>query len=172
MSAPDQLLTLAEVSVALAGFAGIIATFQTRGESRRSRGDVLGLTTMVTMSLMVAAMSAIPLAILNFGLSESVVWAATSAVLATLYVVFLIYIRSRMVNVKMTGANRLIILCWWAYNFLIVFALLSNIAGSDSQRQYGIYFIALLNPLLFSGYMFVRLLLRPLWREVQHQESH
>lgn len=171
MSAPDQLLTLAEVSVALAGFAGVIATFQGRRGSRRSRGDALGLTTMVTMSLMVATMSAVPLAILNFGIAEPLVWSAASALFAAIYVIFLIYIRSRMISVKMKGANRLIILCWWAYNFLIVIALFSNIADSDSQRQYGKYFIALLNPLLFSGYMFVRLLLRPLWMEVHHNES-
>lgn len=167
----DQLLTFGEVSIALAGFAGIIATFQSRGQPTRSRGDVLGLTTMVTMALVVAAMSVVPIAIKNFGISESSVWASCSLIFALIYVAFLLFIRSRMVETNMRGANRIIIFCWWVYNFLVVLALLTNVTATDVQRQYGIYFVALLNPLFFSGYMFVRLLLRPLWRDVRNNKA-
>lgn len=167
----EQLFTLAEVSVALAGFAGIIATFQSRRQTRASRGNALGLTTMVTMSLVVAAMSAVPIAASNFHFSNQTVWAFSSSVFALIYVVFLIYIRSRMINVKMKGANRLIIFVWWVFNFTIVAGLFLNVIETNAQLQHAVYFVALLNPLFFSGYMFVRLLLRPLWREVKAKEE-
>ena len=44
MDAAELLLVGIEVSVAFAGFAGVIATFQFRGAARIDCGDVVGLT--------------------------------------------------------------------------------------------------------------------------------
>ena len=47
MQGADLLLVGTEVSVAFAGFAGIIATFQAKGEKHISRGDLVGLDIVV-----------------------------------------------------------------------------------------------------------------------------
>ena len=46
----DQLLTIAEISFALAGFAGVIATFQFRQQERVTRGQAISLSMIVNIS--------------------------------------------------------------------------------------------------------------------------
>ena len=51
MEITDLLLVSIEISVAFAGFAGIIATFQYRGEKQAKKGDVIGISMIVHLSL-------------------------------------------------------------------------------------------------------------------------
>jgi len=60
----DVLILGAELSMALAGFAGIIATFQFRDTEKIRRADVVGLSIIVVYSLLAALQCAVIL-ILN-----------------------------------------------------------------------------------------------------------
>ena len=51
MDASKLLLVGIEVSVAFAGFAGVIATFQFKDAVRIDRGDVVGVTMIVNFGL-------------------------------------------------------------------------------------------------------------------------
>ena len=78
MESTDLLLVGAEVSVAFAGFAGIIATFQFREAKQVKRGDVVGLTMIVQMSLNCALLSALPLLLSTFKLEATTIWTICS----------------------------------------------------------------------------------------------
>ena len=47
MEGEAQLILIAELAIALAGFAGIVATNQFRGTGKFSRGDAVGLALIV-----------------------------------------------------------------------------------------------------------------------------
>ena len=73
MDESSLLLMGIEVSVALAGFAGIIATFQLRDESKVRRGDMVALTMLVSFSLMIGFFSALPLVLRVFRLEATTI---------------------------------------------------------------------------------------------------
>ena len=57
----DLLMVGIEVSVAFAGFAGVVATFQFRDRTTVRRGDIVGLTMIVDFGLVCAFFSTLPL---------------------------------------------------------------------------------------------------------------
>ena len=102
MDVTDQLLTIIEVAVALAGFAGIVGSFQFKAGANLSRGDVLGLYLMIHLSLTTAICAALPIILYNFGISETTVWSICSSVgfLAFVIVIFNIKKKFRKVFVS------------------------------------------------------------------------
>ena len=90
MDESELLLVGIEVSVAFAGFAGIIATFQFRDRASINRGQIVGLTIIVNFSLMCAFFSVLPPLLSTFGLADATIWSIGS-VLACLYVPNRIY---------------------------------------------------------------------------------
>lgn len=69
----EQLLTLRQVAIAVAGFAGIIGAFQFKDVEKISRGDAVGLALIVNTGLMSAFYSTLPLILSNFGLKDAIV---------------------------------------------------------------------------------------------------
>ena len=75
MEATELLLLGTEVSVAFAGFSGIIATFQLRSGTKLTRGDVVGITIIVQNSLVSTLFCIWPLVFLIYGVDEKLIWA-------------------------------------------------------------------------------------------------
>lgn len=161
----DQLLTIAEISVALAGFAGIIFAFQ-RGRSRAvSRGQVLLLSMVVNISLMAAFFSVLPVGLFNIGMAESNVWATTSLLLGLNQTAFLAFIvrnrrmgslpiRVRVANVTLLFLGAIIGIADILNAFHFVFA-----------DGFAMIFITIVFCLGVVCVQFSRLLLLPIWRE-------
>ena len=82
MITSDLLLVGAEVSVAFAGFSGIIATFQFRDATLIKRGDIVALTMIVQFSLLCAFFSVFPVLLSIFGIDGTTVWSISSALVA------------------------------------------------------------------------------------------
>ena len=78
MDVSDLLLVGIEASVAFAGFAGIIATFQFSDRTSVKRGDVVGLTMIVQNSLAIAFACTLPLVLRTFDLKDETIWTAVS----------------------------------------------------------------------------------------------
>jgi hypothetical protein len=78
MIASDLLLVGAEVSVAFAGFSGIIATFQFRDKTTVKRGDIVALTMIVYFSLLCAFCCILPLLLSIFGIEDATIWTICS----------------------------------------------------------------------------------------------
>ena len=83
----DLLQTLAEVSVALAGFSGVVTVFGRRHTGEWDPADRLTLSFMLETSLAALFLSLLPLALLAAELSPRSTWIVMSGVLAAFLVV-------------------------------------------------------------------------------------
>lgn len=172
MEGIDLFLVGAEVSVAFAGFAGIIATFQFRDTEHLKRGDVVGLTMIVQMSLNCALLSALPLLLFMFNLSAPSIWAICS-LYGGFYTAYSMY----GVHRSMYGATKRMSLRLLFGSFQVIFGCVAvvqflNASNLVFYREPGPYVAGIILGLGLVGYMFSRLLLRPLWTAVQFQETN
>ena len=167
----DLLLVGIEVSVAFAGFAGVVATFQFRDRTTINRGDIVGLTMIVDFGLMCAFYSTLPLCLAIFNIEGDAIWIGCSG-LATLAVGRAMYIvHSKMKPAAISSRSRLLFSILQGVAALIALSLVLNMANVVFHREPGPYIAAILFGLTLVGYMFLRLLLRPLWRAVHEQEA-
>ncbi len=171
MEFTNLLLVGIEISVAFAGFAGIIATFQYRGEKQAKKGDVIGIAMIVHLSLGCAFMSGLPLLLSTFNIEAETIWAVCSLSCG----IYMLYIM-QSINRNMQGAvkklsTRLLFGSFYAATSCIVLALFVNAADLVFHREPGPYIIAISYGLSLVGYMFTRLLLHPLWVAVKEREA-
>ena len=90
MNVIDQLLLLIEIAVALAGFAGVVGTFQFKSGTKMARGDVLGLELMIHLSLTTAVCAILPVILLNFEIADSTIWSICSSISVIAYIIVLL----------------------------------------------------------------------------------
>lgn len=172
MDKAEQLLTLTQVAIAIAGFAGIIGTFQFKDGERIRRGDAVGLGLIVNTGLMAAFYSTMPLLLSNFGVSDEFVWAISSGSGAVIYVLFIYFAAKRMKEVKMYKTiNKILIFLLYFIALLILVINLMNAFNITFKREFGPFYISLIYALGSVCYMFSRLLLRPIWRTIRKQEA-
>ncbi len=81
MQQEATFLTLAEVSIAFAGFASIAVLFRRRAAGRWAPEDALRFQIMIISSLSALFFSLFPLALGAYSISESAVWAWSSGLL-------------------------------------------------------------------------------------------
>ena len=168
----DQLLIVTEVSVALAGFAGVVSAYQHKEGVHIRRGDALGIAMMVNIGLVDAFFSVLPLMLFGLGLSEVLSWKVSSALMAVNYAVFAAYIFRNMRRVKVRKKMaKLVYAALYLSGFLIFSINLANALGIGYDGVQGPFFVSLILPLVIAGYMFARLILRPLWRSVRDNDE-
>jgi hypothetical protein len=154
------LQTTAEVSVALAGFTGVVAAF---GQRRRhwSPADTLRFRIMLGTSLSALGISILPFAVHYMGAEPTTTWGISSALLAGFSVV-MILLNTHWI--RQLGAWRDPSFKWWVpllcYPLAIAttVGLVLNALDIGFHRTFGPYFLALCSVLLFSALMFVQLL--------------
>lgn len=170
MNAADQLLVIAQISIALAGFAGIIATFQFKDDKNVSRGHVLALGMVVNISLVGAFFSALPLALLNFEIRDELVWTICSTLMAINLTVFTLYIykRARLDTVDMR--SRIVFVSFFVLSAVVVTFNTLNALGIGFDREFAPYLLSFFFSFFLVCYNFSRLLMRPLWRQIHKRE--
>jgi hypothetical protein len=165
------LLVGVEVSVALAGFAGIVATFQGRNEGALARGDVVGLTIIVNFSLVGAFFCTLPLVLTIFGARGATIWSINSALQCVYMLNRMQYVHRNMSAVALRQSTRRLFRVIQGIAALIAVGLALNALNYGFHREAGPSIAALFFGLGLVGFMFARLLLRPLWRAVHKQEA-
>ena len=172
MDKAEQLLILTQVAVAVAGFAGIIGTFQFKEGEKIRRGDAIGLAIVVNVGLMSAFYSTLPLILINFGINDSIVWAICSGMTCIIYTYYHIDFVIRLKNFKSyKTVNKLMVYSLFIVSFIIVLINFLNACNIVFKREFGPFYISLIYSLASVCYMFSRLLLRPIWRTILKQES-
>lgn len=166
----DVLLVGTEVCVAFTGFAGIIATFRFKDGARIKRGDMVGLSMIVQISLMTALFCVLPLLLEAISFESSTKWFVCSC-LGALWMAG----NSYMIDKNMRGAvqnmsYKLFFGFLQGIGALLVICLILNASNIVFHREPGPYIAAIVYGVTIVGYMFGRLLLRPLWRELRAQE--
>jgi hypothetical protein len=171
MESLDILILGVEASIALAGFSGIIATFQFRGKNDTRRGDAVGLTMVLQFSLLSALVCSFAIILISFGLEKTTIWAACSLVVACIqtYYIFDVYKKIRGVK-KTKNLERVAMIVQTPSVFLIIMNFM-NASNIYFQREAGPVISSIVLALCIAGFMFSRLLLRPIWRNVRAQEA-
>ena len=171
MNVSDLLLVGTEVSVAFAGFAGIIATFQFRDETKIDRGRVVGLTMIVQFSLLAALYSVIPLLLSNFGVEGEDLWSICSIATAIAFAGSMYSINKNMRGITRRKSLRLLFGSFQGMAALLFICLILNAVDVVFHREPGPFLTAIVWTLALVGYMFGRLLLQPLWKVVREREG-
>ncbi len=167
----DILLVCIEVSIALAGFAGVIATYQINDVTRIRRGAVVGLTTIVQYSLLAALACFIPLLLHTFGVQGETLWVICSGI-AAIFVASMAYSSASSMKGAITKTSSwLLYLLLQGLGALVVLANILNAFDLAFHREPGPVVVAIVYALSVAGIMFSRLLLLPLWRIVREQED-
>ena len=106
MQGADAFLTLAEFSIALAGFTSVVVVFANRG-GEFSSIDRFRVQGALWSSLGPAVLAFAPIAFDLFGLSETGIWRASSALFCA-YLIALLGLQTRRVA-SLTAADRAIL---------------------------------------------------------------
>ncbi|MCP4003391.1 MAG: hypothetical protein GY725_04270 [bacterium] len=162
----DYLYTVAEVSVALAGFAGLVTVLARRDDASSAQRDAHLLQSMLFVSLMVTAFSLFPRLPVSFGLAPQSGWRISSGVFFVAWLVYVIpsYRRFSAVSEEFTpGWRRVANLHFGMHGFVGV-GLLLGVFGVWGDRSEAIYLSCLFMLLYQASYLFVRLFLRLLAR--------
>ena len=171
MITSDLLLVGAEVSVAFAGFSGIIATFQFRDATMIKRGDIVALTMIVQFSLLCAFFSVFPVLLLIFGIEGTTVWSISSALGAIAIASCMYGVDRGMRKAVRKKSIRILFGAMQGVAALVFLSMVLNTINVGFHREPGPFIAGIVWGLGLVGYMFGRLLLRPLWMVVRKQEG-
>ena len=81
MDETGNLLNIAEISVAFAGFAALVSVLRQRGTRSDALHDILRLRIVISTSMVVVVASLIPVGLASFHLSERLVWGISAGTL-------------------------------------------------------------------------------------------
>ena len=76
-----NLLNIAEISVAFAGFAALVSILRQRGTHADALHDILRLRIVISTSMVVVVAALIPVGLASFHLSERLVWGISAGTL-------------------------------------------------------------------------------------------
>jgi hypothetical protein len=157
MSEAEDLRTIAEIAVGLAGFSAVIGVLGSRPSRSDLRVDALRLQVMLESGLMVAAYSLLPLLVARFGLATDAVWRISGALflLCAIPSEFLALRRTRrMKDMKLAGFN--VNSINWCLSFGADLLMLAIALGAFESRAGAIYLSAIFLLLVMAGILFVQ----------------
>jgi hypothetical protein len=159
MDQSDVLLTLAEVSVAFAGFAGVVAVFGRRDPSTWSYANRNRFRLLIEMSLCAVFFCILPFCLSALHLPAQMVWRLASAFVATyLLVAVLVY----MIGLRAVASSdraeisRSVTALFFALDILAIAVNLYNVA---TLGEVGPFLLALLILVTKTGFLFARMML-------------
>jgi hypothetical protein len=160
VQAAESLAVLAEVSVAFAGFSGIVTAFRRRSPGEWSELDRFRFRFMVEFSLATLALSLIPFFLSELGFSESRVWEVSSLILGVGAFSYLTRSTLRLRRLLAAGepVSRALAVVSVLVGVAVAGSALANAAGFFSHAS-GVYLAGVGGCLFVSSAMFARLLL-------------
>ena len=160
MQSAQALSTLAEVSVAFAGFSGIVTVFRRRNPGEWSRLDRFRFRFMVEFSLATLALSLLPFFLSELGLPEAGVWGCSSVVLGggALYYLVRSLVRLRALVKGGEPVSRRLAAVSVTVGIGITISAFVNATGWFAQAS-GVYLAGVGGCLFVSSAMFAQLLL-------------
>ena len=160
MEAQNVFLTIAEVSVAFAGFSGVVGIFGRRSPGKWRSGEILRFWQMIEVSLSALIFSLLPFVFHYIGLSDAATWAACSGLLAVVSSVQMA--RAGFRTVKAAGTDPSIKLGFTIplllIGVVIVLFQVGNALGIVFNRELAPYLIGVFWQLSLACVLFWRLL--------------
>jgi len=155
----ELLLTLAQIGMAFAGFAGLVSLLGRPDPRASTRLNEIRFRSMVELALTLAAFALLPFVPAEFGLPAAVSWRLSSSGYAVASAAFLgsSVVRNRRSMGRVLIAGRVTASLMLACAGLAL-ALCLNAAGAFGGRESGVYCGALFFHFLGASFFFIRLL--------------
>jgi hypothetical protein len=156
----DELLTIAELAIGLAGFSGVVVAFAYRGQLEPI--DRMRFIALFSTAISTAIFAFLPFVFARGGFSEATTWRCSSALLLTWSIVFGIPVGSRLrrtaIDVSAAASPAVIFAVWGLAMTNMVLQLL-NAIGSPFTPGPLPYIGGLLILIVFSAVFFSFLVL-------------
>ncbi len=147
----DTLLTIAEIAIALAGFASIVSVIAQRAEASARVADAHRLRLMLEVALRNAGFALLPLPLLSTSGSDPLLWRAASG----LYLVIaLLHGVIRLKTQREVGPRWFTLTAQICLAATAVFCV-ANVFGVAGERAFSLYLASLLVGLSVSGTAFI-----------------
>ena len=162
MEPVDQLLTIAEIGAAFAGFTAIAGVVLVNAEVKvRSQ---INFWIMIEFSFALIIFSLIPVVLFNLNVSEPAVWSLSSASMALFIPAHIFGVGARFIMPAIRRGEFTATGPWgFVPLFLLVFSVQSaNALGVGFEKSFGAYFLGLSTFILLVFTNFVSLL-RQIW---------
>ena len=160
----DSLYNIAEVSIALAGFSGLVAVFRSERLGSWLPRERFLFWLLLAFTLGAVFFSLLPVALLGLHLSEKAVWGVSSSLLSIYLVGMYVVALAAHVRMNRGGYRTSRPAAWYIFppgGLLAVAVLALNAAGIGLSRDMGPYYVGLLFLLLAGSMAFVFLLIFP-----------
>ena len=162
MKSSDFFLTLGEIAVTLAGFASVVVVFKRRESGVWEPADLSRLRGMLGSSLSAAFFSMLPVGLHRAGVSESTAWSVSSLALACSSVAAVYFVSRLILSLPSSSFSRALALFMLASLALAALLLLLNAFAILLPGGPAAYIFTVLLMLVFSGVLFMRLVVLPL----------
>ena len=171
MESLDILILGVEASIAFAGFAGIVATFQFGGARETRRGDAVGLTMILQFSLLAALQCSVAILLYSFAVKATTLWSICSVLALVLHIWGLRATQLSISGVKRTKSFVRMNVILQIPSLTLILIHVMNASDIYFHREAGPVIASVVYTLCMAGFMFSRLLLLPIWRNVRIQEA-
>lgn len=161
MAEEGLLLTIAEVSVGFAGFAGIVALFGRRASGTWSTADRLRFNSLIRHALLSLFAALLPLAIYYVDPDHGSPWRSSSTIFGVIFILLIWNSCRRIPEVRASGDSEANVRGAWVLiaGFAVVaLGLFLNAIGVVFQGVAGPYLVAVFFTLTLTGLFFARLL--------------
>ena len=160
MTAPDvtgNLLNVAEISAAFAGFAALVSVLRQRGTRADALHDILRLRIVISTSMVVVVAALIPVGLAGFQLSERLVWGISAATLLLLnYGVIYSFIKSYKPVEGTFPPDNFAVVIVSTLEFMDQAALVLVLLNFWPSLNYPLYLAALIFNICQAAFVFVR----------------
>jgi len=148
----DTLLTIAEIAVALAGFASLVSVIDRRRDDSSRAVDSLRLRMMLEVALRNAALALLPLPFLPLAPSDPIIWRIASGLYLVITAAHAFF---RMGPGEAVLSTRWIRVSQQSLLSISLLACLSNVLGLGGSNAFSIYLASLLLGLTAAGLLFL-----------------
>jgi len=154
----DLLLTLAEISVAFAGFSGVVAVFGRRDPSSWSFADRFRFFSLVESSLSLLLLCILPFGLFSFHITDESVWRGMSALIVSYFVLSDIFRIARLRAAPSSERAELASIATRVFAAGHVLVLIFSIYNAVFVGEFGPFLAALIFILTRSAFLFARML--------------
>ena len=160
MQASDELLTIAEIAIALAGFSGVVVAFAHQG--RLTRLDRWRFGSLLAVAMSAVATAFVPSILHYAGLTGPPVWRIASATFLVISIPFFVVLVPRVARIAIdAGATppKAFILPTFGLSALNLAAQLCNVLGWPTEPGPALFLFGLVGWLIVSAIFFGLLVL-------------
>lgn len=155
MSELDELLSIAEIAVTIAGFAALVSVLAWRRDDFDPRAEGLRLVVALEASLFVAAFSLLPMIPQKFGVDDAIIWRVCALCYLLSDLAFSLVIAKRIRGIEFFWPNAVLARLIWFVSAIGQLLLLVAVIGYPADTSAAFYYSALYLNLINSGLLFL-----------------